>query len=524
MNKAYLLTRLARFWALLLAMGLASSYQLNATTCANATVISSLPFSGATNCSGNDITSANASACVSTLYYGGNEALFTYTPATSGSVLLTFSGQSWSQISVYAGCPTSGGSCVTGISSSASSKSITASLTAGTQYYFLVDTWPSPPSPCPGTFSVEALVPTVNDECVNAIMLSVGDTDTGNTLTADDDNPPTCGGAGDGSGGGVWYVVTGTGLDITAATCGSGFDTQIAVYEGSCAALSCVAGNDDACGLQSSVTWNSLAGVPYYIYIDGFGAATGAYTLAITGLLPPPIDNDNCADANTITCGETVQGSTIGAFPDAVRSCGPGTAGGGVWYTFNPNDGGFIQSLSTCGAANFDTKITIYYGDCNRLRCLGSLDNTSGCANGTTEMLFTPFFGRTHYVLVQPVNPAMPGVFDLTYDCDASAARTPNATVFAANVEENYETVKLYPNPVQDELNVELSGFLGDRVMMRIHNSLGQVVMQRSLGQAEEQVQRFNTSQLQSGMYYLTVQVEGKETFTEKFMVGSARP
>ena len=524
MKKAYLLTSWARCWALLLAMGLASSYQLNATTCPNATAISSLPFSGATSCGGDDITSGNASACVSTLYYGGAEALFTFTPASSMSVLLTFSGQAWSQISVYAGCPTSGGTCVTGISSSATSKSISASLTGGTEYYFLVDTWPSPPSPCPGTFSVEELVPLANDNCVDATMISVGDTDTGNTLTATDNNPPTCNFAGDGTGGGVWYEVTGTGLDITASLCGSGFDTQIAVYTGSCAALSCVDGNDDFCGLQSQVTWSSLAGVPYYIYIDGFGAATGTYTIAITGDLPPPIDNDDCSTANTITCGETVTGSTIGAFPDAVRPCGPGTAGGGVWYTLNPNDGGFVQSLSTCGGANFDTKITIYYGDCNRLRCLGSLDNSPGCANGTTEMLFTPFFGRTHYVLVQAVNPAQPGVFDLTYDCDASAARTAGSTIFAADVAESYETVNLYPNPAQDVLNVELKGFMGDRVVMRVHNSLGQVVMQRSINQVEEQVERFNTSQLQSGMYYLNVQVEGRESFTEKFMVGSARP
>lgn len=524
MKKAYLLTKLARFWAVLLALGLGTSYQLNATTCADATVIGSLPFSGATACSGNDITSGNSSACVSTLYYGGNEALFTFTPGSSMTVLLSYSGQTWTQISVYAGCPTSGGTCVNGISSSASSKSITASLTGGTQYYFLVDTWPSPPSACPGTLTVTELVPLANDECVDAIMLSVGDTDTGSTAIADDDNPPACSGAGDGTSGGVWYVVLGTGLDITAATCGSGFDTQLAVYTGSCGALSCVAGNDDACGLQSSVTWNSLAGVPYYLYIDGFGSASGNYTISVTGQLPPPIDNDDCSVATSISCGETVQGSTIGAFPDAVRRCGPGTAGGGVWYTFDATEGGIVQSLSTCGAANFDTKISIYYGTCSGLRCIGSLDNSEGCPNGTTEMFFTPYFGRTHYVLVQAVNPAAPGVFELTYDCDASAARPAGVNVIVADESEAFESISLFPNPAQDELNVELSGFTGDQVTMRVHNSLGQVVMQRNINQVEEQIERFNTSNLQSGIYYLTVQAQGKATLTEKFMVGGSRP
>ncbi len=524
MKKAYLLT-IARCWAVLLALSFASSYQLNATTCANADVISSLPFTGGLNCSGNDITSSNASACASTLYFGGTEALFTFTPASNMTVLVSYSGQSWTQVAVYAGCPTSGGSCVSGLSSSASSKSITANLTAGTQYYILVDTWPSPPSPCPGTLTVEELVPLANDECVDATPITVGENATGNTLTADDDNPPGCGGAGDGSGGGVWYVTFGTGLDITASLCGSGFDTQIAVYTGSCGALSCVTGNDDFCGPQSQVTWASLAGVPYYIYIDGFGSATGAFTLSLTGDLPPPVDNDDCVDAASITCGETLLGSNIGAFPDAVRRCGPGQGYGGVWYVLEDvNSGGWIQSISTCGASAFDTRISVYYGDCNRLRCLGMSDNSEGCTGGTSTMYFTPFFGRTHYVLVETTDPAAVGVFGLTYECDATPARPQDVTIFAPAESENFETINLYPNPVQDELNVELQGFMGDEVVMRIHNSLGQVVQQRRIGQVEDQTERFNTSQLQSGMYYLTVHVQGKETFTEKFMVGSARP
>ncbi len=402
---------------------------------------------------------------------------------------------------------------------------VVSGLTPGNTYYVIV--WGDVTAgQGPFNICVDEFVPLANDDCSSAIMLGIGDSDSGNTALATDNNPPSCGGAGDGSSGGVWYTVTGTGLDITASLCsGTDFDTQLAVYEGSCSALSCLDGNDQFCGNQSEVTWNSIAGTTYYIYIDGWLSNSGNYTITIDGMLPPPIPNDNCDVATLITCGETISGSTIGAFPDNVRRCSPGDAAGGVWYVFNPDDGGWIQSLSTCDAANFDTKITVYYGDCGRLRCLGAVDNSEACGGGTTEMFFTPFFGRTHYVLVQTVDPTVPGIFELTYNCNASPFRPQGATVFTPEAAENLEDITLFPNPVQDELNVQLEGFTGrENTTISIRNSFGQLVMERRVARAGAQTERFNTSQLPAGMYFLSVQAEGKETLTKRFVVGAARP
>ena len=44
---------------------------------------------------------------------------------------------------------------------------------------------------------------------------------------------------------GVWYKMDGTGDMITLDTCGSDFDTKLAVFSGDCGLLDCVAGNDD---------------------------------------------------------------------------------------------------------------------------------------------------------------------------------------------------------------------------------------------------------------------------------------
>ncbi len=140
-----------------------------ATTCPNATNISaaSLPIvnQSITCGAGNDITSTNAAAsvlaggCSSTAYYNGNEALYTFTPSVTGMYDLSITGQTWTSIFVFNGCPTTAGStCVAGVATSASSKNVTMTLTAGITYFIMFDTNPSPTSPCPGNFSLQQLV------------------------------------------------------------------------------------------------------------------------------------------------------------------------------------------------------------------------------------------------------------------------------------------------------------------------------------------------------------------------------
>jgi hypothetical protein len=83
----------------------------------------------------------------------------------------------------------------------------------------------------------------------------------------------------------IWYNYTAScdGIAIIS-TCGSGFDTQIAVYDGcDCPASSDnqLACNDDSCGLQSQVQVNLVAGQCYKIRVGGFGVASGDGTLNI---------------------------------------------------------------------------------------------------------------------------------------------------------------------------------------------------------------------------------------------------
>jgi hypothetical protein len=138
--------------------------------------------------------------------------------------------------------------------------------------------------------------PPANDDCANAIAVGCNSFTNGTTVAGNGtDNPGgVCGGATANTSPGVWYTVTGWGGGMTASLCGTTTtDSQIAVYTGSCGAFTCVAGNDDACGLQSEVSWTSTLGTTYYIYVFSFGATT-EYTFGL---------QVSCGD-NQATCAQ----------------------------------------------------------------------------------------------------------------------------------------------------------------------------------------------------------------------------
>ncbi|MFT7167257.1 MAG: hypothetical protein ACI80K_000376 [Paracoccaceae bacterium] len=118
-----------------------------------------------------------------------------------------------------------------------------------------------------------------NDECAQAIALSVGsiafDTSAA-TLSA---TPWPCAGAG---GPDLWYShVAAASSTITISTCGSSYDTALEVFDGSCAALVSILCNDDACGLQSTVQFAATAGMTYLVRVGGFSGSVGAGVIAL---------------------------------------------------------------------------------------------------------------------------------------------------------------------------------------------------------------------------------------------------
>ena len=131
--------------------------------------------------------------------------------------------------------------------------------------------------------SCTAPTPPANDLCANAIAITVPSTTVGTTVNATADAAPTC--VTTNTAPGVWYTFTnpvGNGVNrVVLNTClATSYDSKLSVYTGTCAALTCVTGNDDFCGLQSQVSVNTTGGnTTYRVLVHGFGSATGAFSL-----------------------------------------------------------------------------------------------------------------------------------------------------------------------------------------------------------------------------------------------------
>lgn len=117
------------------------------SNCASATNITSLPYSNAgqtTCCRVNSYTSSNG--CLSS-YQDGEDYMYTYTPTINQSVDVTLTGTlSYTGIFITDRCPSSGAAvCVGSATSSSGNPTLCGvNLTAGTTYYIMVDTDPSP--------------------------------------------------------------------------------------------------------------------------------------------------------------------------------------------------------------------------------------------------------------------------------------------------------------------------------------------------------------------------------------------
>ena len=94
----------------------------------------------------------------------------------------------------------------------------------------------------------------------------------------------------------------------------------------------------------------------------------------------------------------------------------------GLWYVFTGT--GQDVTLSTCGQAAYDSKISVFSGPCNALVCEAGNDDGPGCTGNTSILTFFAASGVDHHVLVHGYN-ANTGTFTLSMSCAAPCADIP---------------------------------------------------------------------------------------------------
>jgi hypothetical protein len=342
----------------------------------------------------------------------GQDGWFWFTATATNTVLQVTNANRDAVVYVYTG--TCGAltlfDCTDYYIGSPSTETLVMPTTIGQNYFVRIVRYTGTGGSMNGTICVFSPPPVVNDNCANAIPISCGATLSGTTIGATTETvPAAC--YSTNTSPSVWYTFTGAGDNVTLSLCsGTTFDTQLAVFSGTCGSLSCYSANDDGCGSQSTVTINACLGVTYYVRVSGWGNNIGTFQLSMT-CTAPTLVNDACCGAINLTCPQTVTGNTSTAGNDALPGgCYIGSAGKGVWYQFTGNGGS--MTVSTCGSA-FDTQLSVLAGSCSGFSCVGYNDEFCG---SQSQVTVSTAAGTTYYVCLFGYLGAS-GTFTLNLSC-----------------------------------------------------------------------------------------------------------
>jgi len=142
--------------------------------------------------------------------------------------------------------------------------------------------------------------------------------------------------------------------------------------------------------------------------INGTGSNFFVDDVSVVDTSPEPPDpggdNDECAGAVVVGLNTFTPFDTVGADPDPLllgNSCGTFLGDGtwpGLWFEITGT--GNQMGASTCGIANYDTKIGVFCADCGDLNCIDGNDDGGGCPGFTSEVLWDSQAGATYLIYV----------------------------------------------------------------------------------------------------------------------------
>jgi hypothetical protein len=416
-------------------------------TCSGATVIVEDQFVNGT-------TSGATPSTFFTSCGGGfptEDVWYRYTPAASSVVAMDMCGSSFNTVlAVYSGgcgnltevaCNDDADDfCIPNRSNSY----LEVAVTAGRTYYVRVTGFDG----AAGVFNLRITQRSLtNESCATAEPIAVGSTAIGNTTRAAPSGvPSSCGLATTSPD--VWYQFVAassgpTGFDL----CGSGYDTVLTVYTGTCGHLVETACNDDApehCASDtrnSYVVVNATAGEVYYVRVTGYNGAAGAYTLRVD-------QGQACRTAAPIVENVTVTGDTSRARPSGLAvSCAVAANSPDVWYQYVPACTG-RAAIDLCGSG-YDTVVVLYAGTCDSLSEVACNDDAlAHCPSNhfSSYLEADVAAGQTYYVRVSGYNGAS-GAYNLRIAGVAPANAPCAAIPVPLNQEYRGSTCLLTPGP-----------------------------------------------------------------------------
>ncbi|AWG26596.1 T9SS type A sorting domain-containing protein [Flavobacterium kingsejongi] len=352
-----------------------------------------------------------------------------------------------------------------------------------------------------------APAPPVNDDCGNAVTLTVNPnlncatTTAGTTLGATQSMAAgVCSGTPDDD---VWYRFTAQSVtqqlviaNVVTVSGPTDVNMYFQVFSGSCGALESVLCSDAETNMITGLT----IGTAYWVRVYSVSNTSRQnFTICIGTPILIPV-NDECATAAALTVGtqfsdHNLDATTVGATASSAAISCVGYNGGDVWFTtVVPASGSLTIETgdASTGGQGLDTAIAVYAGSCTALSQIGCDDDGAG-TGGYSKINLTGLTPDTSiYIRVYEKGNDASGTFSISaYDATLGTG--------------DFDAIrfKAYPNPVKETLFVDWNENMKEAT---IYNLLGQQVLSKAI---EGTSARLDLSSLPQGTYL--VRIKGAE-------------
>ncbi len=316
-----------------------------------------------------------------------------------------------------------------------------------------------------------------NDSCVNALPIVLDVIYTGDTDNATDvesltpcQGPPEAGTVTWGPG--VWFLYeSNSEMAIFVSSGLSGFDSNLQVFSGACGSLTCITGADlniiervlplD----EAALVLEAEANVDYYIYLDGYFGDTGDYWLQLTEYIPLPITLTDFTGTK-ISNGHQLNWTTATEVNTNYFSIERSGDNGNSW-----------QAIGQVSAKGNSTEKQVY-----------NFIDHQPLAKNLYRLQIVDFDGSLQY----------------------------SSVVAMEQLATGFQLKTTYPNPLGEQLTLELANDNGEMVDLSLVDIYGKTVHQHNLATSREtQTISIQLPYLAPGLYYLQLN-NGLEQITQR--------
>jgi len=215
----------------------------------------------------------------------------------------------------------------------------------------------------------------------------------------------------------MYFRLQGSNRKLVATTCTSSStvnDSVIDVYS-QCefddkseyygSGKSCVASNDDYCGLGAQVVFFATSD-SYYIAVSSASPTLEGVSFSLSVMAYEETKNSQCWYAQDIdSLPDVLLGNTT-SFDTCDQSCdGSRILRRGGWWRYTHYGESKTITASTCNKFNLLNARIEIYRDCNEMGCVTYADPKNGCTNAT----FVAENGKTYNIYVTATDPNDPG-------------------------------------------------------------------------------------------------------------------